>query len=117
MSSFQDLEILALEEAQNEDAIRKLWMETGRSRLAYAVSHILVSLSACAYVSTQDKMKRYCETAGLHEETRVAENVPHLHAIKAAVNGECDYRISPSSSAQSATDVERVANGLYEQDG
>ena len=74
MSSFQDLEILALEEAQNEDAIRKLWMETGRSRLGYAVSHVLVPLSGYAYLATQDKMKRYYETTGLHEETRVAEN-------------------------------------------
>ncbi|VDC00322.1 unnamed protein product [Peniophora sp. CBMAI 1063] len=80
----RDLDDLALEEAQNEDSIRKLWMEAGRGRVAYAASRL-------------DKMKNYHETAGAYEETRVQENIPHLYAIKAAVN-----------------DVERVANGLDE---
>lgn len=117
--SFQELDNLALEEAQNEDAIRKLWMETGRGRVTYTASHLLrpLSRSRCAYTPTQDKMKNYYETAGAHEDTRVAESIPHLHTIKAAVNGECDHRYPSPSVAYTFVDVERVASSLNEQEG
>ncbi|KZV73985.1 hypothetical protein PENSPDRAFT_749672 [Peniophora sp. CONT] len=97
---FQELVILALEEAQNEDAIRKLWMEAGRGRVTFAASRLFDHRLCCAHKFAQEKMKAYYEVAGLHEETRVAENIPHLHAIRAAVN-----------------DVERVAESLHAMDG